>query len=237
MRLEKNALVESLRGALIISCQADPGSPFRDSRMIAAFAKAAQVGGASAVRIQSLEDVRAVREAVSLPIIGLTKRVMDGFDVYITPTPDEARALVAAGSSIVAFDATRRERPYSVLELTQAVHNAGAMAMADCATLADAKEAIAAGVDFVGTTMSGYTPDSPRPAPDPLTGVVGADWDLIAAAVKLGTPVIAEGRISSPADARRALELGAHAVVVGTVITRPDVVVGWYANAVRSVGR
>ena len=237
MRLEKNALVESLRGALIISCQADPGSPFRDSRMIAAFAKAAQVGGASAVRIQSLEDVRAVREAVSLPIIGLTKRVMDGFDVYITPTPDEARALVAAGSSIVAFDATRRERSHSVLELTQVVHNAGAMAMADCATLADAKEAIAAGVDFVGTTMSGYTPDSPRPAPDPLTGVVGADWDLIAAAVKLGTPVIAEGRISSPADARRALELGAHAVVVGTVITRPDVVVGWYANAVRSVGR
>lgn len=227
-------LLESLRGALIVSCQADPGSPFRDSRMIAAFARAAEIGGARAVRIQSLEDVRAVREVVELPIIGLTKRVMEGFDVYITPTPEEARALVAAGSSIVAFDATRRERPHGVLELTRTVHEAGALAMADCATLQDAREAIAAGVDFVGTTMSGYTPDSPRPQPDPLTGAAGADWDLIEAAVELGTPVIAEGRISSPADAKRALELGAHAVVVGTVITRPDVVVGWYANAVRS---
>ncbi len=229
------SLLESLRGGLIVSCQADPGSPFRDSRMIAAFAKAAEVGGAQAVRIQSLEDVRAVREAVKLPIIGLTKRVMDGFDVYITPTPEEARNLVAAGSSIVAFDATRRTRPHTVLELTGAVHEAGALAMADCATLLDAQEAIAAGVDFVGTTMSGYTPDSPKPAPDPLTGVVGVDWNLIEAAVKLGVPVIAEGRISSPADAKRALEMGAHAVVVGTVITRPDVVVGWYAQAVRSV--
>lgn len=230
------SLLDSLRGALIVSCQADPGSPFRDSRMIAAFAKAAEIGGARAVRIQSLEDVRAVKDAVQLPIIGLTKRVMDGFDVYITPTPNEARALVAAGSSIVAFDATRRARPHSVLELTRAVHDAGALAMADCATLEDAREAIAAGVDFVSTTMSGYTPDSPKPMPDPLTGVVGVDWDLIESAVKLGVPVIAEGRISSPADAKRALEIGAHAVVVGTVITRPDVVVGWYARAVRSVG-
>ncbi len=229
------SLLESLRGGLIISCQADPGSPFRDSSIIAAFAKAAEVGGAQAVRIQSLADVRAVREAVKLPIIGLTKRVMDGFDVYITPTPNEARALVAAGSSIVAFDATRHGRPHTVYELTKAIHDAGALAMADCATLLDAQEAVAAGVDFVGTTMSGYTPDSPRPAPDPLTGVVGVDWALIEAAVKLGLPVIAEGRISSPADAKRALELGAHAVVVGTVITRPDVVVGWYAKAVRSV--
>ncbi len=230
-------LLDSLRGALIVSCQADPGSPFRDSRVIAAFARAAEIGGARAVRIQSVDDVRAVREAVRLPIIGLTKRVMDGFDVYITPTPDEVRALVAAGSSIVAFDATRRERPHSVLELTEAVHAAGALAMADCATLQDAREAIAVGADFVGTTMSGYTPDSPRPAPDALTGVMGADWDFIEAAVGLGKPVIAEGRISSPTDAKRALELGAHAVVVGTVITRPDVVVGWYANAVRSAGR
>ena len=230
-------LLDSLRGALIISCQADPGSPFRDSRVIAAFAKAAEIGGAKAVRIQSVEDVLAVREAVQLPIIGLTKRVMDGFDVYITPTPDEVRALVAAGSSIVAFDATRRERPYTVLELTRAAHAAGALSMADCATLQDAREAIEAGVDFVGTTMSGYTPDSPRPAPDALTGVIGADWEFIEAAVGLGQPVIAEGRISSPADAKRALELGAHAVVVGTVITRPDVVVSWYANAVRSVVR
>jgi N-acylglucosamine-6-phosphate 2-epimerase len=230
------SLLEQLRGGLIVSCQADPGSPFRDSRMIAAFAKAAEIGGARAVRIQSLEDVRAVREAVNLPIIGLTKRVMDGFDVYITPTPNEARALVAAGASIVAFDATQRTRPHSVLELTRAVHDAGALVMADCATLEDAREAIAAGVDFVGTTMSGYTQDSPKPAPDPLTGVVGVDWALIESAVMLGVPVIAEGRISSPADAKRALEMGAHAVVVGTVITRPDVVVGWYAQAVRSVG-
>ena len=161
------SLKESLRGALIVSCQADPGSPFRDPVFIVAFAKAAKIGGAKAVRIQSLEDVLAVRAAIDVPIIGLIKRDLADFDVYITPTPKEARDLVLAGSQIVAFDATRRSRPHSVLELTRAVHAAGALAMADCATMGDAREAIAAGVDFVGTTMSGYTPDSPRiPGPD-----------------------------------------------------------------------
>jgi N-acylglucosamine-6-phosphate 2-epimerase len=217
-------LMESLRGALIVSCQADPGSPFRDPVFIVAFAKAAKIGGAKAVRIQSLEDVLAVRAAIDLPIIGLIKRDLKDFEVYITPTPEEARDLVLAGSQIVAFDATRRSRPHSVLELTRAVHGAGALAMADCATIEDAQEAIAAGVDFVGTTMSGYTPDSPK--------IPGPDFDFIRAAVQLGTPVIAEGRISSPAEAKKALKLGAFAVVVGSAITRPDVATRWYAEAI-----
>ena len=226
MRIETVNLKESLRGTLIVSCQADPGSPFRDPVFIVAFAKAAKIGGARAVRIQSLEDVLAVRAAIDLPIIGLIKRDLADFEVYITPTPEEARDLVLAGSQIVAFDATRRSRPHSVLELTRAVQAAGALAMADCATMDDAREAIAAGVNFVGTTMSGYTPDSPK--------IPGPDFEFIRAASSLGIPVIAEGRISSPDEAKKALELGAFAVVVGSAITRPDVATRWYAEALKT---
>jgi N-acylglucosamine-6-phosphate 2-epimerase len=190
-------LIERLRGRLILSSQADPGSPFRHPSHIVAFARAAEIGGAAAVRIQSLEDVRAVRAAVGLPIIGLIKRATPGYDAYITPTPEDVRALVTAGAEIVAFDATSLSKPYPVPELVQATHEAGALAMADCATLADDQAAIAAGADLVGTTMSGYTPDSPR--------LPGPDFAFIRAASRLSAPVIAEGRISSPGEAREAL--------------------------------
>jgi N-acylglucosamine-6-phosphate 2-epimerase len=221
----------ALKDGLIVSCQADAGSPFRDSRIIAAFARGAEAGGARAVRVAGLEDLEAVRDAVTLPVIGLTKRQVPGYDVYITPTPAEVTALARGGAFAIAFDATLRARPHPVAELVAAAHENGVLAMADCATLADAEAAVAAGADIVGTTLSGYTPDSPQ--------LAGPDFDFIAAASRLGVPLIAEGRISSPAEAKLALDCGAFAVVVGTAITRPDVVTGWYSRALaeREMGR
>ncbi|MFZ9415961.1 MAG: N-acetylmannosamine-6-phosphate 2-epimerase, partial [Alphaproteobacteria bacterium] len=48
----------------------------------------------------------------------------------------------------------------------------------------------------------------------------------------LGAPVFAEGRFNTPALAAAAMRAGAHAVVVGSAITRPEVVAGWFAAAV-----
>ena len=217
------AVLEGWRSGLIVSCQADPGSPLRDSRLIAALAQAAEAGGARAVRIQGLDDLRAVRAAVTLPVVGLVRRPVAGSPVFITPAPDDVRALAQAGAAVVAFDATRRPRPHPVAELVAAAHEAGALAMADCATLDDARAAVEAGADMVSTTLSGYTDDSPSQP--------GPDLELVRLAARLPVPVIAEGRISSPAEAAEALRCGAFAVVVGTAITRPDVTTAWYARA------
>ncbi|MBB6097860.1 N-acylglucosamine-6-phosphate 2-epimerase [Deinobacterium chartae] len=213
----------SLEGQLVVSCQADPGSPLRDVRHIVALARAAEAGGARGLRLQSFEDVRAVRAVTALPIIGLTKTDRDDTDVYITPTPEEAAEIARLGAEIVAFDATDRPRPHTVSELVDAIHAAGALAMADISTLEEASAALEAGADVLSTTLSGYTPYSPQ--------IPGPDWELMRALAARGIPFAAEGRIKSPQEAALALQLGAHCVVVGSAITRPDVITSWYARA------
>lgn len=214
-------LLDRLRGQLIVSCQAGPGSPFRDPMFIRAFARAAVLGRAAALRIEGLDDIQAVRRSEQVPIIGLIKRW--GRDIYITPEVPDALAVHAAGAELVAFDATLRSRPVPVADLVRAVHAAGGLALADIASVADAAAALEAGADLVGTTLSGYTPDSPHPD--------GPDLDLIRDLVRAGIHPVAEGRYRTPDEARAALDLGAHAVVVGSAITRPEVVPGWFTRA------
>lgn len=218
-----NALLESLRGRLVVSCQANPDSPLRDPYIISRMGLAAVKGGAAALRIQGFEDVEAVRAVTDLPIIGLTKTDRDDTDVYITPTAAEATRLAALGCEIVALDATLRPRPEPLAELFAAVHAAGALVMADISTLEEARNASALGADIVGTTLAGYTPQS-RALHTP-------DWVLMDELRGADLPFIAEGRLNSPAEARQAMERGAHAVVVGSAITRPDVVTRWFAEA------
>ncbi len=218
-----NALLESLRGSLVVSCQANPDSPLRDPYIISRMGLAAVKGGAAALRIQGFEDVEAVRAVTDLPIIGLTKTDRDDTDVYITPTAAEATRLAALGCEIVALDATLRPRPEPLAELFAAVHAAGALVMADISTLEEARNASALGADIVGTTLAGYTPQS-RALHTP-------DWVLMDELRGADLPFIAEGRLNSPAEARQAMERGAHAVVVGSAITRPDVVTRWFAEA------
>ncbi|MFH8931239.1 N-acetylmannosamine-6-phosphate 2-epimerase [Streptomyces pristinaespiralis] len=207
-------LTAALDGGLIVSCQAPPGDPMRHTSTLVRLARAAEAGGAAAIRANEPEVVAAIRAEVGLPVIGLWKDGDTG--VYITPTVRHALAVAEAGAAVVAADATDRPRPdgSSFAELVAAVHEAGALVMADVATLAEGVKAAAEGADFVSSTLSGYVPGSP--AQD------GPDLELVEAlAAAVAVPVVAEGRIATPQEAAQALARGAHSVVVGTAITAP----------------
>ncbi|MFB7652990.1 MULTISPECIES: N-acetylmannosamine-6-phosphate 2-epimerase [unclassified Streptomyces] len=217
-------LLSSLAGGLVVSCQARPGEPLHGPRHMAAMALSAELGGARAVRVNGPEDVRAVKDVVGVPVIGLWKDGDDG--VYITPTLTHALRVAEAGADVVALDATERPRGdgRTLAETTAAVHDAGALVMADVSTLAEGLAAAAAGADMLSTTLSGYTPYSPSgPGPD-----LHLVRELAAAGV---APVFAEGRYATPAAAADALRLGAHAVVVGGAITRPTDITARFADA------
>ena len=211
-------------GALVVSCQADPGSPFGKPEFIAAFAEAAVRGGAHGLRLEGAANIRAVRAEQTVPIIGLTKRRNGEFgDIYITPHFEDVEAVAAAGADLIAFDATTRKRPVTVKEVVDAVHGCSKLALADVSTVQEAVWALEAGADYVSTTLSGYTNYSPQQD--------GPDLKIISDLAALGIRPIAEGRIRNPEEAREALDRGAHAVVVGSAITRPEVVTGWFRDA------
>ncbi|CAI3795340.1 N-acetylmannosamine-6-phosphate 2-epimerase [Pseudarthrobacter sp. MM222] len=218
----------SLRGRLIVSCQAYPGEPMRDPRTTAQVAASAVIGGAAAVRVQGLADVQHTRAAVEVPVIGLWKDGHDG--VFITPTLRHALAVANAGAHVVAVDGTRRARP-DRLTLAQAVAGihteSHALVMADCGSFEDAAAAVEAGADLIGTTLAGYSGDRPK--------TQGPDLALLEqiAAADFGVPLIAEGRLHTPAQARQALDAGAFAAVVGTAITHPATITGWFADALK----
>lgn len=220
--------LQPLAGGLIVSCQAYPGEVMRSPETMAQFAMSAASGGAVGIRAQGLGDLALIRERVALPLIGLWKDGSDG--VFITPTLRHAIAVHAAGSDVVALDGTRRERPDG-LSLAETIRRlkeeTGAVVMADAGSLDDALAAADAGADCVGTTLAGYTGE--RPTTD------GPDLDLLAAlAASLSVPVIAEGRVHTPAQAAAARDAGAFAVVVGTAITHPTTITRWFAEAVAS---
>jgi N-acylglucosamine-6-phosphate 2-epimerase len=208
-----------LKHGLIVSCQAEEGSPFNSPEFIVAFAKAAELGGAVAVRICGIENIKAVRREIFLPIIGITKDYYPNGSVLITPTLDDVEAIIAAGAHIVAIDATHRIRPngFSGSGMVKTIEShLSVPIMADVATFDEGMEAANSGANYVGTTLSGYTPYTRQ------KDMNSPDLDLVAKlATHLPDQVIAEGRIWSPQEAREAMQLGAFAVVVGTAITRP----------------
>ncbi|MGQ4730880.1 MULTISPECIES: N-acetylmannosamine-6-phosphate 2-epimerase [Streptomyces] len=217
-------LADTLRGRLIVSCQAPPGDPMRDTATLVRFARAAAAGGGSAIRANEPEVVAAIVAAVDLPVIGLWKDGDTG--VYITPTVRHSLAVAEAGAAVVAADATGRPRPdgSTFAELVNAVHAAGALVMADVATLAEGVTAAAQGADFVSTTLSGYVPGTSKQT--------GPDLALVTSlAAAISVPVVAEGRISSPEEAAEALARGAHSVVVGTAITAPTALTSRFVGA------
>ncbi|GGA93992.1 hypothetical protein GCM10011491_22750 [Brucella endophytica] len=217
-------IMEILRGRLIVSCQAAETSPLHATEHIVALARAVVLGGAQGVRIEGVRNVQTVRSAINLPIIGITKIAQSGSDVYITPSLEDVRSLAAAGADIIAFDATDRPRPVPVADIVLEIARLGKISMADISTLDEARQAIAAGADFVGTTLSGYTPYT--------VGAPAPDFALMRSLAEAGIPFVAEGRIWEPSQARRALELGAAFVVVGSAITRPDEIAKRFADAI-----
>lgn len=218
--------MDNLPGGLIVSCQAPVESPLHSPPIIAAMAAAAVNQGAVGVRIDTPAHIEAVRAQVSAPIIGLWKQVFPESEVYITPQFIHAEAVAGAGADIIAIDATARPRPgqESLETLIARIHEElGKPVMADVDTLENAIAAAAAGADWVGTTLYGYTAATRHLSPP--------GFDLLSQMVeKLNVPVICEGGIASPAQARQALDLGAHAVVVGTAITGIDILVNRYVT-------
>jgi N-acylglucosamine-6-phosphate 2-epimerase len=219
--------IQLLRGHLIVSCQAPEESPLRDPGIIAAIAEAAVQAGAAAVRINSAEHVRAVRARVTVPIIGLEKTLDRAGAQWITPSLDRAKGLVDAGADIVALDATLRERPWDeeLTALLPAVRELGVPVMADIDSPAAGLHAAELGAELVGTTLSGYTSVPQNRTGDP-------DLDLVRELSASPTPVIAEGRIKTPAELTAAFEAGAFAVVVGTSITEPMALTRRFAAAI-----
>ena len=225
-----NPLVTALEGTLIVSCQAYPGEPMRDPRTMAQVAAAVQTGGASAVRAQGLEDIRAVKDSVDIPVIGIWKDGTEG--VFITPTLEHCRAVIDAGADILALDGTTRPRPDG-RTLTETVHAVREFfdgpLMADCDSLDSALAAADAGIEIIGTTLAGYT--GARPTTD------GPDLALLtelAGRLPATSVLVAEGRVHTPAQAAAARAAGAHAVVVGTAITHPPTITPWFHEAVRT---
>ncbi|AOH45928.1 N-acetylmannosamine-6-phosphate 2-epimerase [Propionibacterium sp. NM47_B9-13] len=222
-------LIASMAGGLVVSCQAYPGEPLRHPETMAQMAAAVEVGGAVAVRAQGLSDVSAVRGRVSVPVVGIWKEGNEG--IYITPTLRHARCVAAAGADIVALDGTRRDR-VDGLTLAETIRGLkeeyDVVVMADCGSVDDGLFAAEAGADLIGTTLCGYTGERPK--------TDGPDYEVIETLVNRldgGRPVIAEGRIHAPDQARRAMDLGAHAVVVGTAITHPTSITRWFCDALR----
>ena len=201
-------LIAGLKGKLIVSVQAYPGEPMRHPETMAQIARAAEIGGAAAIRCQGLSDISAIKGRVDVPVIGLWKEGHEG--VYITPSLRHARACVMAGADIVAL---REEET---------------LVMADCGSFEDAQRAVDAGVDIVSTTLAGYTGDRPK--------TDGPDLELLEQTVQAfpNVPVICEGRIHTPEHAAAAMKLGAFAVIVGTAITHPTSVTGWFKAAVEN---
>lgn len=223
-------LIEYLEHKLVVSCQAEEGFPLNQPDRLAAMAVTVVRGGADAIRASEPENIRAMKLVVDVPVIGIYKKDYPGYDVRITPTIDEVAAIVEAGADMIALDATDRPRPgdLSLAELFAAIKaRYDVPIMADISTLAEGIMAEKLGADVVATTLSGYTPAT--------GGQSGPDIALIRAlSDAVAVPVIAEGRIAAPDHVRAAFEAGAHAVVVGSIITRPHLITEPYVAAARA---
>ncbi|MHB8462860.1 MAG: N-acetylmannosamine-6-phosphate 2-epimerase [Vulcanimicrobiaceae bacterium] len=224
------SLLDRLRGRLIVSIQPAVGNPMRTPAIVAAMAQASVLAGAGGVRVESVADIVAVRAVIGAPIIGIVKRQEPGFEPYITPTSADVAAILHAGADIVAFDATLRPRPEPLPTLIAAIHQGGGLAMADCADLADARNAQELGCDIVATTLCGYTAAT--------LGTSLPALALCAQLAALGTFTICEGGIGNPRALALAQEAGADAMVVGTAITNLSTLVGEFvASLAKEIGR
>lgn len=225
-----NEKIENLKGKLIVSCQALPHEPLHSSFIMGRMALAAQMGGARGIRANSREDIAEIRRMVDLPVIGIVKRDYEDSEVYITPTMKEVEELMEVKPEIIAVDATGRLRPgnqtldafFKQIKETYPDQ----LLMADCSTVEEALYADELGFDFIGTTMVGYTEQSRQ------FRIEANDFEILREILaRAKHQVIAEGNINTPEKARRVIELGAFSVVVGSIITRPQLITKSFAEA------
>ncbi|MCW6677351.1 N-acetylmannosamine-6-phosphate 2-epimerase [Aerococcaceae bacterium NML180378] len=214
-------IIEQLKGKLVISCQALPGEPLyrEEGGIMVLMAKAALEAGAVAIRAQGITDIKQIKAAFDVPIIGIIKRNYEGYDSYITTTMKEIDELVEVGSDIIALDATLRKRGdgSTINEFVQAIKEKypHQLLMADISTLEEGLNAAKLGFDLVGTTMNGYTPYT-------QDETEGPNFELMRQLVEqTGKPIVAEGKIHTPEDLAKAFKQGIYTAVVGGAITRP----------------
>ena len=227
-----NDKVENLKGKLIVSCQALPHEPLHSSFTMGRMALAAKEGGAAGIRANTKEDIAEIQAQVDLPIIGIVKRDYEDSKVYITPTMKEIEELMEVKPEIIALDATVDLKPGGKTldgfyrEIRAAYPEQ--LLMADCSTVEEALHADELGFDFIGTTLVGYTEQSRG------LKIEADDFAIIRQIVaKARHRVIAEGNINTPEKARRVIELGAFSVVVGSIITRPQLITKSFAEALK----
>jgi N-acylglucosamine-6-phosphate 2-epimerase len=226
----KEKVFKQIKGKLIVSCQALPEEPLHSSFIMSRMAYAAMLGGASGIRANSIEDIKEIKKTVNLPIIGIIKSASEGSEVFITPTMKEIDLLYNEGVEIIALDATNRVRPdgKTIRDLFPIIREKyeDQIFMDDCSTYEEAKEAYRLGFDCLGTTLSGYTPYT--------KGKELPDLELIDRLVKdFPVPIIAEGGISTPEELKNVFDLGVHAAVVGSAITRPLEITKRFLQAIK----
>ena len=218
-----NTKIENLKGKLIVSCQALPHEPLHSSFIMGRMALAAKEGGAFGIRANTKEDIKEIQRMVDLPIIGIVKRDYEDSSVYITPSMKEFDKLMEVKPEIIALDATGDVRPggLSLDDFFKQIKEKypEQLLMADCSAVEEALHADELGFDFIGTTMVGYTKQSQH------MRIEENDFEILREIVaKAKHKVIAEGNINTPEKAKRVIELGAYCVVVGSIITRPQVI-------------
>ncbi|MGL5378445.1 N-acetylmannosamine-6-phosphate 2-epimerase [Clostridium sp.] len=220
-------MLSNIEGKLIVSCQALEDEPLHSSFIMGRMAKAAMEGGAVAIRAQGVEDIKEIKAVTSLPMIGIIKREYQDSEIYITSSKREIDELLVTSCEMIALDATDRIRPNAekLEDLIKYIKENNRLVMADISTYEEAIKAQAYGADCISTTLVGYTSYS--------SNTDGPNYDLIEKLVKdLEIPVIAEGKINTPQDLENVLKLGVHSAVVGSAITRPQLITEKFNNVI-----
>lgn len=216
-------IIESLKGKVVVSSQAMPDEPLYKEDCMLAMMQSVVNGGAGGLRVAGARDVRNAKKYFNIPVIGLTKpeKLPENWKeiVYITPGLKEVEELINAGADIIAFDGTSRKHDNCTLEeIIEFIHKANRLAMADISTLEEGVNCADLGADIISTTLAGYTLESGTPTEGP-------DYKLLERLVKtIDKPIILEGRIWEPIEVKKAFEIGAHCVVIGSAITRPQLI-------------
>lgn len=226
----KKYILNKINGGLIVSCQARKGWPMYGSNIMAAFAKAAEIGGAVGIRATGKDDISAIKKCVNLPIIGINKCFSE-YPVYITPTYESAKEILDVGVDIIALDCTERLRPNNehYIDIINKIKKnyPDVLIMAEVSNIEEAEKVFAStDIDFISTTLSGYTEES-----KPISSV---DIELIKNIKKISTvPILAEGKVNDANDAIEALTAGAYAIVIGTSITRPEIITSRIVESIK----